>query len=191
MSEQEFTTTFDVASLYFTHGTVYHVFPGVQLVPTSSGDANYGGIGIDLEGQGINFNSGKDYMLQFSFNGDSYGGGTFFMKYGWSGSAFEKRGVGLSIASGSAEFWTANYDHSVVNTLAFPTYEDTVNYIIRIQYIAGDNLIYVYINGELLGTMESADTGHQDPGELRFEVKRSGSAGPVLNVLSVFFSNKL
>jgi hypothetical protein len=191
MSELDFSTTFDVLTPFGTHGNVTVIYPGVHVAPSASGDANYGKIAVDLESRGININYAKDFTFQFAFQGDLYSSGSILINFGFTPSVFVKNGVGLELTATNKRFFCTDAGGANPVYLLFPTYDDITPFVIRIQNIAQEGKMYVYINGQLLGTMIPHDPTAQDSSTIVFAGKRSSTSGGNIDLYNLFFSLQL
>lgn len=191
MSELDFSTSFDTLDVFTTHGTPYALYPGVHIEPTASGDANYCKVEIDLETRQLIIDFAKDFTFQFAFSGDIYSTGSLLMNFGFTPTEFSKIGVGLEINNTNKRFYASNADGSTLAHLNWTTYEDATPYVIRIQNIASEDKVYIYINGELLGTITLPAPSASDVGHIIFASKRSGATGGVIELYNLFFSLSL
>lgn len=119
---------------------------------------------------------------------DTYGGGTAILKMSWGIDPLLVKGMGLELSPTNKRFFISNEAGTSINYLNWPTYEDVTAYIIRVQNSPSEGKIYVYINGELLGTMDCPDSTAMDVGYLSFASKKSGSSQNWLQLYSLYFS---
>lgn len=188
-SEAEFTTAFESLGGFPTTGSVTTLFPGVQILSTGSGTGHASSLIVDLENGNLIFFPGGDFLYQIIFSADTYSGGHARFNFGYGVTPNSKAGVGFSIDSDDAEFYTAEEDGTVIDTLSWPDFGDISNtYIVRIQHNSGDSFVSVYINGELLGTMDFTLTdSDSDIGGIQFYTSKGSTNDALINLKSLFF----
>jgi len=185
-SELEFNTTFENVGAYYTLGSVSELWPGFMLEPTGTLYANRGELQIDGESGNIEIDFAKEQLFQFIFSADIASDGEVYLQMGQTSNSTFKRGFGLQIIGTTATFYASNSAGTSFDTLSFPTFTALNTYIIRMHYVPDDELIYVYIDGELLGTLEWPDTPPTGYFVCRFLSIRPTTSSPVLNVKSLY-----
>ena len=156
-------TQFENLAAFGTHGSPTQNFPGFRLIPTGTAFSNRKEVFMDGESSGFILDFSKDFLLQFSFQADTYSAGHFFAQLGYASGVDSKNGVGLSIVNGVATFFVTDDGGGSPATLSWPSYTDVTQYVVRVQNVASDGKIYCYVNGELLGTLTVPNTSASDP----------------------------
>jgi hypothetical protein len=82
--------------------------------------------------------------------------GNSFMKaeYGFAGNDADYSGVGFRIINGVASFYSAKMNGDIVDSYTVEGLEQMTKYIIRMYYSVEDGLIYCYINGVLICSLD-------------------------------------
>lgn len=163
-------TLFENSASFYKYGTPTFSFPGFTISPTAINYAGREVVSIDGEAQQLTLEFEHDFMMQFSFLSENWEGADFKAQVGFDLSGETKNGVGLKIQGGTAKFYVAKDDGSSTSELSWNTYADDVNYVIRMQYVASEEKVYCYINGELLGTLTYPDTSLSNPLYITFEI---------------------
>ena len=168
MSELYFDTFFENLSAFGSaHASAS--FPGVRLIPIASGSANRAHVEMDGESHNLTLDFSKDFCFTFSFQDTGYSTHDFQAALRWGAVDANFWGVGLKIVNNVASFFLTKESGISVATLSWPSYTDTTPYIVRIQNVASESKIYVYINGELLGTMDTSTVTDTDPLSVTFQ----------------------
>lgn len=188
MTEFDFTTYFESLSGMFPTGNVTQIFPGVEIDSNVSGDAGRSQLVLDFESAGLVFNPAKTFLFQFVFNADTGSDGFLRLNFGYAEYSYGRRGIGLEVSGGTATFYATDSDGANDETLSWPSYgPEILTYIVRMQYLEGDDHISVFINGELLGTLDwPIDAGDTNTAGMYFMTKKPTTSQPVLNLKSVY-----
>jgi len=188
MSEIDLYTQFENLTLFGTHGSPYSQFPGFKAQGTSTGYANRQEVYINGEDRGFVLNFANDWLFQFSMVADTYPHGHVNIEISNNALSSTERGVGLEIIDSVAKFYVAKLDGSSKSYLTWPTYEDVLQYIVRMQYVASEGKVYFYINGELLGSLDYPDTTASDVLYMKWEHYNDSGSSDGLSVYACFYS---
>jgi len=190
-TEYFFQTQFENLAAFATHGSPSPTFPGFRLIPTSTAFANRKEVGIDPSSTNLILDFSKDFLFQFSLIADTYSGGSFLAQIGFSLGSQTENGVGLEIINGVAKFYVAKEDGSSKSYLAWPSYTDLNEYVVRAQYVASEGKVHFYINGEELGALVYPDTSASDPLGVDFWYYRTSGTSHEVDVLDMTLSLSL
>lgn len=188
MSEADITTYFENINIFSKTGNVSAIFPGVRITPVSSGSGGRSSLDVDLESRLITLFCGLEWLAQITFNADLWNTGEVLLNFGWGGTGFVKKGVGLELNQTNKRFYITDTDGNNISYLSWPTFSDADTYIIRIHNVPSENKVNIFINGELLGYLVWPDLEDSDAGHFTFASGKTGSYGGELNVLSLFFT---
>lgn len=192
MSEFDFSTQFESLAGFVTNGSVSQVYPGVQLWTNTSGSGNRAKIAVPLEDGGFVFHPEKDFLVQFVFNTDTFGGGTFLSSFGW-GVGATRSGVGITVVNDVLKFYTSDENANIQEEYEWPDYEDvSITYLVRIQHIAGDDFVSCYVNGVKVAELDwPFGSGDSDIAGAWFYVEKTGSSSVLANIHSVYWSTAI
>jgi hypothetical protein len=190
-TELLFTTTFDVSSIYYQHGTPTFIFPGFQISPTGNGFSNREAVAVEGESGQMTLSFNYDFLMQFAFSAEIGIHTTFRAECGFSLASETETGVGLEIIGNTARFYVAKEDGSSKSYLSWPSFQWDSYYVIRMQYVASEAKCYFYINGELLGTLIYPDKNQSDPLCLVFQIYQSATDGYSANIHNLTFAQAL
>jgi len=189
MSEMEFTTTFDNLDLFPTVGTVTQLWPGVSIKTGGTSTPHTSKLTVDGENNLLNFDTSLEFLAQFVAYVDQETDEHARFLYGGAMGSGNYCGVGLKVDSDTAQFFAGKADSSVVNYLAWPTFEPYVTYVIRIHNVPAEEVIRIYINGELLGELEWPEA-ITDALTVQFIAESSVGYGNAFLIRSFYFSQQ-
>jgi hypothetical protein len=185
-SEQEFSTTFENLSAFYTLGTASELWPGFTLEPTGAGYANRGEVQIDGESGQLEIDFAREQLLQVIFNADiASDGQVIFGLFSESVSSI-KKGFGVEINGTTMNFFASNEAVNSFHTLNYPAFEALKTYVVRMFYSPIDDVISCFVNGSLIGTITWPSATWQGYAVVRFIAIRPTTSKPVLNVKSLY-----
>lgn len=190
LSQAEYTTLFESLGGFGITGEVDQLFPGVQIISNGSGSGHLSALDIDLESASEVFFPGGDFLFQFIFNADTFSGGHLLFNFGYGVVHNNKAGVGLVIDDSVASFYSAQENGTVIDTLSWPSFTDVdLTYVVRLQHNSGDNFVTVYINGEVLGTLDWTLTdSDSDVAGIQFATTKGSTSQCIANLKSLYWS---
>ena len=163
MSELFFQTQFENSAIFGTHGSPTFAFPGFRMVLSATTFTNRKEVNFDGSSVGFVYSYATDFLFQFSFNVQDSRNATFVGQLGFTTGSSTENGVGLEVVAGVAKFFVAKENGSSKSYLSFPTYADDTPFVVRLQFVQSTGKIFVYVNGELLGTLTPSDLTESDP----------------------------
>ncbi len=190
MSELEFSTTFDILSLFGHSSNIYASYPGFHLENDTGTAPKTGYLDVDFEDRLILLNFDKDFIIQVAFSADLYSGGNLRMDFGFPNGGGYFSGIELFLSNAQQSFTMQNADTEEENDINWPTFEHATPYVVRIQNVVSEAKIYIYINGELLGTLDRLESVTTDATHFKFFMTRESAVNPSLDMYSLFFAQQ-
>lgn len=187
MSEMDFTTTFESLTGFYPVGDVSQIWPGIGIFGHGSSTPHLSKLIVDLESALMNFNTDIECLIQLTLYVDQPSDDLVAFKYGVGSGTGYLNGMGLEVDNQTARFFAGNSDGTTVNYLSWPTYEGNVTYVVRLHNVPADGVVNVYINGELLGTLEWPSS-YADAGRIEMRANSDAGYGNALYVRSLYFA---
>lgn len=190
MTEHDFTTLFETIDPFVTLGNVFVSFPGARILSSASGEGGRSRLKMPFESRNMTFFPQKSFLWQFVFNVETWNNGQAWFNFGFAGSDFGKSGVGLKVINNGATFYTSDRDGDNGDELAWPGFTDSSDtFLVRIQYIAGDDFVSFFANGVFVGTLAwPIGAGSPDVLGGYFATQKDGAVNTEINILSFYFS---
>ena len=188
MNEIEFTTNFENLSAFSLDGTTTLGFPGVQILPDGTGDANKGMVAINFETGALIVSYGYDFLFQWTMCCNNNSGTKNIVGYAVGHGAFNKYGFGIEITNTVKRFYCSKNYGADFNYLNFPDFTADQTYVYRMQYIASESVIECYIDGSLIGTLAVETLDELDMGSFIFAISKTIAGGQRLYPKNFFCS---
>jgi len=156
MKELCFETEFEGLGGFITNGTVFQLWPGVQVNADGVGWANRGLVRPDFQSGGHQWKDNKEQLFEFAFMADLAADDRMVFMLMDDGASFEDlNGIGLEIKGLTARFFSADHVGDRIVTASFDSYVATEVFNIRLHRVPAEGVVKVYVNGEYLGSLQS------------------------------------
>ena len=189
MSEFEYTTTFENLAAFAVVGDVDNIWPGVGIFSHGSATPHLSQLILDLESALIGFDTSQESLIQLVIYGDNYSSDLAAFKFGLGAGTTYLNGMGLEIVGSTARFFAGNSIGSSVNYLSWPTYAPNTDIVVRLHNVPSEGVVKVYVNGELLGTIQWPEQ-YSDAGRIEMRSYSTAGYGSALYVRSLYFMQK-
>ena len=157
-----YSTNFENGAAFAQEGSPSFVWPGFNMHPDSGGFSSRDEVWMSLEERGLFYNVSEDMLFQFCLYGEQGSNAGFRLMFGGYAKVDDDRGIGLTIQDGVAKFFFAKLNGDSVAYLDWSGFEETVHYVVRIEYVAGDEKAYFYVDDELIGSLDCPLTSQSD-----------------------------